>query len=72
MQGLVERILFAGCLSKIKIVSNKQLIASFWVMLSIAIICPAKEWRGIVPLKSTRADVERLLGAATNDDLKRR
>ena len=23
----------------------------------------AKEWRGIVPLKSTRADVERLLGA---------
>lgn len=22
----------------------------------------AKEWRGIVPLKSTRADVERLLG----------
>ncbi|MDQ3802632.1 MAG: hypothetical protein M3416_02095 [Acidobacteriota bacterium] len=24
--------------------------------------CPGKEWRGIVPLKSTRADVERLLG----------
>jgi hypothetical protein len=25
----------------------------------------AKEWRGIVPLKSTRVDVERLLGAPT-------
>ena len=27
----------------------------------------AKDWRGIVPLKSTKADVERLLGAATGD-----
>jgi hypothetical protein len=30
--------------------------------LGLATVCSAKEWRGIVPLKSTRADVERLLG----------
>ena len=48
--------------------NNKQLIACFLVILSTAIICPAKEWHGIVPLKSTRADVERLLGAAKDND----
>ena len=31
-------------------------------LLCSANILQAKEWRGIVPLKSTRADVERLLG----------
>jgi hypothetical protein len=34
--------------------------ASFW-MLVIAMSAEAKEWCGIVPLHSTRADVERLL-----------
>lgn len=29
----------------------------------------AKEWRGIVPLRSTRADVERVLGAPATDRL---
>lgn len=32
------------------------------VMLLMAVTSQAKEWRGIVPLHSTRADVERLLG----------
>lgn len=29
---------------------------------ALAAVCAAKEWRGIVPLRSTRADVDRLLG----------
>lgn len=33
------------------------------LLLLSAISSQAKEWRGIVPLKSTRADVERLLGS---------
>lgn len=33
------------------------------LLLAAAVIPLAKEWRGIVPLHSTRADVERLLGA---------
>jgi hypothetical protein len=28
----------------------------------------AKEWRGIIPLHSTRADVEKLLGPPPNDE----
>ena len=32
------------------------------VLLCSVTILQAKEWRGIVPLKSTRADVEKLLG----------
>lgn len=35
------------------------------VSLAAAIFPPAKEWRSIVPLRSTRADVERLLGQPT-------
>lgn len=30
--------------------------------LSLAVVAEAKDWRGITPLQSTRADVERLLG----------
>jgi len=30
-------------------------------------LCSAKEWNGIVPLKSTRADVERLLGPGSDN-----
>jgi hypothetical protein len=33
------------------------------LILGLVTVCSAKEWRGIVPLKSTRADVENLLGA---------
>jgi hypothetical protein len=32
------------------------------VTLGLVTVCSAKEWRGILPLKSTRADVEKLLG----------
>jgi len=31
-------------------------------------LCSAREWRGIIPLKSTRADVEKLLGRPVNPD----
>lgn len=35
------------------------------VILTVAALAEAKEWRGIVPLHSTRADVERVLGSPT-------
>jgi hypothetical protein len=38
-------------------------IGSVSLVLAWGLIAHAKEWRGIVPLHSTRADVERLLGA---------
>lgn len=34
----------------------------------LPIVGHAKEWRGIVPLQSTRADVERILGGPGNSD----
>lgn len=37
------------------------------IVLATAIPSQAKEWRGIVPLHSTRADVERLLGPPSTD-----
>lgn len=39
-----------------------SIIAGPLVALTLAAPPPAKEWRGITPLRSTRADVERLLG----------
>ena len=39
-----------------------KLISIFALCICCAKTLQAKEWRGIVPLKSTRADVERLLG----------
>lgn len=39
------------------------------VLLSKTAPTEAKEWRGIVPLNSTRADVERLLGPPVSDTL---
>lgn len=42
---------------------TKSLLALFFLSLMISDV-RAKEWRGITPLKSTRADVERLLGKA--------
>jgi hypothetical protein len=39
-----------------------KLISMVALCLYCAMLVQAKEWRGIVPLKSTRADVERLLG----------
>ncbi|HEV2803162.1 MAG TPA: hypothetical protein VGW12_22030 [Pyrinomonadaceae bacterium] len=40
-------------------------IISFMLVLNL--MAQAKEWRGIVPLRSTRADVERLLGPTIDD-----
>src|SRR5687767_1862723 len=38
-------------------------VCAIWLMLAGS-VATGKEWRGIVPLKSTRADVERLLGVS--------
>jgi hypothetical protein len=43
----------------------EMIIASLCVVLSMNGFSQAKEWRGIIPLHSTRADVERLLGPPT-------
>jgi hypothetical protein len=40
----------------------KQFLFSLFILLFGCIPISAKQWRGIVPLKSTRVDVERLLG----------
>src|SRR5260370_28875918 len=45
------------------------LIICLSFLLSMSSICSAKQWRGIVPLKSTRADVERILGRSANAQL---
>jgi hypothetical protein len=42
--------------------SPLKIIAAIVFVLGINLVARAKEWRGIVPLHSTRADVERLLG----------
>jgi hypothetical protein len=39
-----------------------RLVSCVCVMLSAAPLSPAKEWRGIVPLHATRANVERRFG----------
>src|SRR2546429_3194171 len=41
---------------------RRLLLASLLVMVAVGSSAHAKPWRGIVPLHSTRADVERLLG----------
>ena len=43
------------------------LILFLGTMVSSVVSASAKEWNGIVPLKSTRADVERLLGRGSNN-----
>ena len=47
--------------------SAKQIILGVCVVLMSTISARAKSWRGIEPLHSTRADVERLLGRPTDD-----
>src|SRR5262245_46662698 len=42
-----------------------KIVICFSMILGLTISCSAREWRGIVPLKSTRTDVERLLGNPT-------
>ncbi len=48
---------------------NRTVIAWFLMAAVAAIPVLAKEWRGIVPLVSTRADVERLLGRPMEQSL---
>ena len=48
-----------------KILGTSVLFLSMF--LSLKGTCFAREWNGIVPLKSTRADVERLLGHGSNN-----
>lgn len=43
---------------------HRVIVVSAFLMLGISTTCLAKEWRGIIPLHSTRVDVERLLGIA--------
>jgi hypothetical protein len=43
-------------------------LSSICLVLNLAEISQAKEWRGIIPLRSTRADVEKLLGKPFLDD----
>lgn len=38
------------------------LIFTGLILMTVSQTCLGKDWRGIIPLKSTRADVERLLG----------
>lgn len=51
---------------------NVKLSATMAVLICTIIFCPktaaGKAWRGIVPLHSTRADVEKLLGRPTFED----
>lgn len=41
---------------------NRTMITQLLMTLALLVPATAREWRGIVPLHSTRADVERLLG----------
>src|SRR3954464_4038317 len=46
--------------------SIKIIFSSFCLIFLTANLCFGKEWRGIIPLHSTRADVERLIGLPTS------
>jgi hypothetical protein len=46
--------------------SNRSLLCICALILFACEQVEAKDWRGIVPLLSTRADVERILGTPTN------
>jgi hypothetical protein len=43
----------------------RELIAVCLLLLTFELTAAAKSWRGIVPLRSTRADVEKILGKPT-------
>ena len=48
-------------------VMMNRFLASLIIIIGLGISCRAKEWRGIVPLHSTRSDVEKLIGAPKED-----
>jgi hypothetical protein len=41
-------------------------LSSICMLLFMSVSCQAEGWRGIIPLRSTRADVERILGVGTD------
>jgi hypothetical protein len=45
--------------------SNRLKVIGFFSIILCATTAEAKSWRGIVPLYSTRSDVEQLLGPPT-------
>jgi hypothetical protein len=45
----------------------RAMLSLITLLLAMIVQAQAKEWRGIVPLHSTRADVERLLGPPSTD-----
>jgi hypothetical protein len=47
--------------------SVAKVILLSWITLNVSVIAHGKSWHGIAPLQSTRADVERLLGAPKDD-----
>ena len=47
--------------------SSGRLLVCFSLIVSLINMAFAKEWNGIIPLKSTRADVERKFGKSKND-----
>jgi hypothetical protein len=51
----------------VNIVRFIHIVATIWIVLGVTDYSSAKAWRGIVPLKSTRTDVERLLGKPTGN-----
>ena len=48
---------------------SKQISVAIFIAIATSQVCPSKGWRGIIPLKSTRADVERILGPPTDKSL---
>jgi hypothetical protein len=46
---------------------TNRLAFSVMLIYALAVVTNAKEWRGIVPLHSTRSDVEKLLGPPQDD-----
>jgi hypothetical protein len=46
--------------------SKLRLFVAAWSLLILSVDSQAKDWRGIVPLRSTRADVFRLFGKCSN------
>jgi hypothetical protein len=44
-----------------------RIVGSIALILALTLMAQAKEWRGITPLRSTRADVERVLGPTIDD-----
>ena len=44
-----------------------EILGSIFLVLGLNSIAQGKDWRGIAPLHSTRADVERLLGPPVDE-----